>query len=457
MRYAVGFCLLTVCCLILVYWGTLSEIKTQIDAGIRAEVDALLRLRKIKGPDALRQTIDALSTPTSLAQSNVGDPGPRVYLLTDTLGKVLAGTLTIWPVKAHFNHSSWVTIHMPAHGHNTVFDSAPKFRMRARIMLLRDGEHLLVGQSLNEIDELRNQMLTLSLLTVILIITGGLVGGWWFGRNVTYRLEQVTDAADDIMAGDLTKRIPETEHPSDEFSLLAHKLNAMLDRIELLMRNTREVTENVAHDLRSPLTRLRGAAEMALLKGGTERQCDALRNAIEQTDAIVATLNSILNIAQIESGMHVDSEHVDLTSVCHDAADMYEALAEEKGTKFTTSITKSVVINGNRQLISQAVGNLLDNAIKYTPRGGAVMLTLDGDGKDACITVSDTGPGIPVDMQEKVLHRFIRLDTSRSLSGNGLGLSLVKAVTDKYGAMLQLSDNAPGLKVILYFRNQILI
>ncbi|MGH8371160.1 MAG: HAMP domain-containing protein, partial [Gammaproteobacteria bacterium] len=276
MLYAGLFCLLTVCCLGLVYWGTLTAIRTQIDAGLRAETDALLRLYQVKGADALQQSIDARSTPASLAQSDTGDSGPRQYLLIDAGGKKLAGTLSTWPGAAG-SGDSWMTLHMTARDHEPGLDSARRYRLRAHILLLPDRERLLVGQSLNETDELRDQILTLMLVIAVLILGAGLGGGWWVGRSVVRRLEQVTSAADRIMAGDLTQRIPETAHRDDEFMLLAHKLNAMLERIEQLMRNTREVTENVAHDLRSPLTRLRGSAEMALLKGDSERQHDALR------------------------------------------------------------------------------------------------------------------------------------------------------------------------------------
>ncbi|MGH8371713.1 MAG: sensor histidine kinase, partial [Gammaproteobacteria bacterium] len=348
----------------------------------------------------------------------------------------------------------WMTLHMTARGHEPGLDSAHRYRLRAHILLLPDRERLLVGQSLNETDELRDQMLTLMLVIAVLILGAGLGGGWWVGRSVVRRLEQVTGAADRIMAGDLTQRIPETAQRDDEFTLLAHKLNAMLERIEQLMRNTREVTENVAHDLRSPLTRLRGSAEMALLKGDSERQHDALRKAIEQTDDIVATLNAILNIAQIESSARRDWTSVDMSSVCHDAAELYEALAEERSIQFEATIPESVSIKGNRQLIAQAVGNLLDNAIKYTPAAGRIELLLTQDDRHVEIAVIDTGSGIPSDMHEKVLQRFVRLDTSRSQPGNGLGLSLVKAVADQHNASLILADNQPGLSISLIFKRE---
>ncbi|MGH8399757.1 MAG: sensor histidine kinase [Gammaproteobacteria bacterium] len=454
MSYAGMFCLLTVCSLALVYWGTLAEINTQIDAGLRAETDALLRLYQVRGAGILQQTIAARSTPASLAQSDTGDSGPRQYLLIDADGKILAGTLGKWPVVADDSPYGLATLNLTARGHEPGLDSARHYRLRAHILLLSDGERLLVGQSLNETDELRDQMLTLMLIIAVLMLGAGLGGGWWVGRSVIGRLEQVTAAADRIMEGDLSQRIPDISHREDEFTLLAHKLNVMLDRIERLMRDTREVTENVAHDLRSPLTRLRGSAEMALLKGDPERQREALRKAIEQTDDIVATLNAILSIAQIESRARRDWTGVDMTALCRDIAEFYEVLADEKSLRFDAEIADAVSLNGNRQLIAQAIGNLLDNAIKYTHADGRVMLILMKDGAQASVTVTDTGQGIPAEMHEKVLQRFVRLDASRSQPGNGLGLSLVKAVADQHAAILTLSDNRPGLSISLIFNSE---
>ncbi|HKV97997.1 MAG TPA: ATP-binding protein [Gammaproteobacteria bacterium] len=455
LRYTGFVCLLTVVCFAIIYWVTISQLNTQIDAGLRAESTALTRLYALKGIAGLRETIAALSSTKGLAASDTGDAGPRQYLLTDANFRPLAGSLSYWPKRIATRNEVWATLRLRAPANQLELDAEHHhFGMRAVALALPGGYHLLVGQSLDELTELRNTILALTVAAVILVLIVGMLGGVLVGRGVLRRLQNVTRTADTIMAGDLSQRIPE-EHGEDEFDALAAKLNAMLERIEQLMKSTREVTENVAHDLRSPLTRLRGRAEMALMKGNDlGRQKEALQKAIEETDTIVATLNAILSIAQIESGTRRDWNDVDLTAVCRDAAELYEPLAEEKHLRFTTDISSAESVQGNRQLIAQAIGNLLDNAIKYTPADGRITLSLATNTTQPVITIMDTGPGIPPELREKALQRFVRLDASRSQPGNGLGLSLVKAVAEHHGAMLKMEDNQPGLRVSLIFQGQ---
>lgn len=452
MRYAGFVCLLTVVCFGIIYWVTLSQLHSQIDAGLRGEIAALARLYELKGVAGLRETIAALSTTKSLAASNTGDAGPRQYLLTDAHFRPLAGSLSRWPAGIAERHTAWATLWISERKNLPGLDSESHyFEMRAAAVTLPGGYHLLVGQSLNEINELRNTILFLSIAAVLLLLCAGLVGGALVGRGVTRRLQDITRTADTIMAGDLSQRIPEEER-RDEFGALAAKLNAMLARIERLVKSTREVTENVAHDLRGPLTRLRGRAEMALMSEEDGRlQKEALQKAVEETDNLVSTLNAILSIAQIESGVYREWGEVDLEAVCRDAAELYEVLAEEKGLRFETEIAATAPVRGSRQMIAQAVGNLLDNAIKYTPAAGRVRFTLAEDASGIDVTVADSGPGIPAELREKALERFVRLDESRGPPGNGLGLALVKAVGELHGAVLSLADNRSGLRVRLSF------
>lgn len=453
MLYAGLFSLLTIACLAAIYWITTSQLSSQIDAGLRAESSALERLYQLKGINVLRETIAGRSTLRSLAISNLGDAGPRQYLLTDAQLRPLAGTLAGWPQSVNPKPREWVTLVMTVRQLEPGLDSnSRQDQVRAIALVLHGGYHLLVGQSLNEISGWRAGFLALTLAAIILILIAGFAGGMLMGRGVARRLDAVTRAADTIMAGDLSRRIPE-EHHRDEFDALARKLNAMLARIEQLMNSTREVTENVAHDLRSPLSRLRARAEMALLDEQLKPvERETLQKVVEETDRIVAILNAILSIAQIESGGRREWTEVDLSTVCQDAAELYEAAAEDKGITFDSDIPIGLRVRGNRQLLSQAIGNLLDNAVKYTPTGGRVQLSLAVRDHTAEVTVSDSGSGIPAAMHAKVLERFTRLDASRGTPGNGLGLSLVKAIADQHNATLRLADNHPGLRVSLALR-----
>ena len=445
MRYAAFFCLLSTACLALLYWVTTTELDAQIDAGLRAETAALARLYGDKGVVALRAAVAARSTWPSLAASDTGDTGPRQYLLTDTRGWALAGTMTAWPAGLPAAPSQLTTrlLTLPADQPGLDKDG-PQVRVRLDTVYLPGGYRLLVGQSLNETDELRDTLFSVTLGSVLLTLLAGVCGGALMGRSVVRRLQQVTRAADRIMAGDLTQRIPE-EGGRDEYDALAAKLNTMLERIEQLMRRTREVTENVAHDLRNPLGRLRTRLETLERRGGFAER-DALQKAIDETDRIVAILNGILSIAEIGVRSRSAWEIVNLTEVCHDVAELYDVVAEEKSVNLTVDLANNVRATGNRHLLAQTVSNLLDNAIKYTPPGGRVSLTLS---PLAEIGVADNGPGVPAEMHGKVLERFVRLDASRNEPGNGLGLSLVAAVAEHHGATLDLGDNEPGLKVTL--------
>jgi signal transduction histidine kinase len=269
-------------------------------------------------------------------------------------------------------------------------------------------------------------------------------------RGMLRRIELINQTSRNIMAGDLSQRIP-IRGSGDELDQLAGNLNTMIDEIERLMDGIRHVSDNIAHDLRTPLTRLRNRLEQLLvdLEDGSPYRSQ-VEQGIAEADQLLATFAALLRIARIEAGGHkARFKPVDLAALVGDAAELYEALAEEKQLRFSTRVDASVSLEGDRDLLFQALTNLIDNAIKYTPAGGEVSLELMRVGKTADIAVSDTGSGIAETERDKVGQRFYRLESSRNTPGSGLGLSLVKAVAKLHRATLLLEDNAPGLKATL--------
>jgi hypothetical protein len=293
--------------------------------------------------------------------------------------------------------------------------------------------------------------------TLALMLLLGLIGGGLISRNMLARLDSINRTSKEIIAGDLSRRVPLSGN-QDEFDTLAENLNRMLDRIERLMSGVREVTDSVAHDLRTPLNRLRNRLELTLRhrkqQGVSQRDLEA---AVEETDRLIATFNALLLIAEADAGVAREAmAPVDVTSVARDATDLYAPVAEEKGVDLVASCGSAAWIDGNRSLVAQALVNLVDNAIKYTPKGGQVSIAVTEEGDSTLVTVADSGPGIPESERTRVLERFVRLEASRHSPGTGLGLSLVAAVARLHDARLLLEDNRPGLKATLRFRRRLL-
>jgi signal transduction histidine kinase len=292
----------------------------------------------------------------------------------------------------------------------------------------------------------------------LLILVLGAAGGALMSRNMLRRLDTINRTSGEIIAGDLTRRVP-LNGSGDEFDALAENLNRMLDRIERLMRGLREVTDSVAHDLRTPLNRLRNRLEESVARlnsGGAltnEKAAGEIERAIAETDQLIGTFNALLLIAETDAGTtRAAMSALDLGSVAADVVELYEPLAEEKKLVLTLAPGSAVAIEGNRSLIAQALANLVDNAIKYTPAGGKVRIGARITEQGVDLSVADSGPGIPLADRPRVTERFVRLEASRNSPGTGLGLSLVAAVAHFHNAELALEDNAPtGLKAVLRF------
>lgn len=325
--------------------------------------------------------------------------------------------------------------------------------LRIAYKKLTSGMYLVAAQENSSLYELREHTLSAILYSVLITLFLGLIVGTYMGRLVLLRINKINEGMDQSVAANFRQliNIPETD---DEFRALTLKLNSMLERIERLLSGMRQVTDNIAHDLRSPLSRMRSRLEVTLLQSRTEEEYkDVMAQAVNDCDELLKTFNSLLSIAQAEAGVRgKDWEKINLVDLLNHIAELYEVVTEEKGQNFVWSPSFPVEVIGNKELLAQAVSNLIENAIKYTPENGEITLELDNIDDHPVIRVTDIGPGIDKKDRKRVLERFQRLDSARSSPGNGLGLSLVKAVTTLHDATLKLSDNNPGLKVEMIFQ-----
>jgi signal transduction histidine kinase len=294
-------------------------------------------------------------------------------------------------------------------------------------------------------------------LSLVFFAALGAIGALFVARRVLKRMDDMNTSAQGIMAGDLTRRLP-VSGSGDELDRLAEGLNEMLGRISELMAGLQEVSDNIAHDLRTPLTRLRNHAEAALAFGGdaaTYRQ--ALEKTIEESDQLIRVFNALLLIARAEAGGDLGPlQPLDLGEAARSVAELYEPIAEEEGVALTVRAEDGLKVRGNRELIGQAIANLVDNALKYgAPQKGDaaakpdVVIAARRAGESVVLTVADRGTGIAPEDRARVLDRFVRLEGSRSRPGSGLGLSLAAAVARMHGGAVELEDNQPGLRVRL--------
>ena len=419
------------------YWNTERSLDAQTDQIIEAEVTGLVEQYQRLGVMGLAQAVAGRST----------HEGQDLYLLADSQGRFLAGNLDKWPPSVT-RANEFLEFEYARRVQGTLATR----RARGMALLLVGGFELLVARDVAERD-LTRQLLTTTLpWSVIMMLVFGLIGGALMSRNVLRRLDLINRTSGEIVAGNFSHRVPLTA-AHDEFDALAENLNRMFERIERLMKGMREVADSVAHDLRTPLNRLRNHLEEA------QRRLDPLsphaaeiEAAIAETDGLIATFNALLLIAEADSGVARGAmAQIDLAAVTEDVAELYAPLAEEKNIALGVLPTGVLTIEGSRSLISQALANLIDNAIKYTPAEGRVTISASETPSGVDLTVADSGPGIPAADRARVVERFVRLEASRNSPGTGLGLSLVAAVARLHQARLTLDDNNPGLKATISF------
>ena len=415
------------------YWATAGTLSDQNDATIEADIKGLAEQYELRGTPGVAAII---------SERVRRDPGGRtVYLLTDPLRRPLVGNLSDWPT-VDPDARGWIEFELK----DRDSPDGEVYLARARSFVLQGGLNLLVGREVRELVRTRNMVINAMIWGIAITLALALAGGIAMSRSTTRRSEAINQTSREIADGALDRRIP-TRGTGDEFDRLAAQLNEMLDRNQSLMEGLRHVTDNIAHDLRTPLSRLRQTLEGLEEDGlsGPERAA-RIDRAIGEADGLLSIFNALLRITQIEAGGRRDNFlTVDPEEVVADVAELYQPVAEEKGLSFSLRLDATAELEGDRDLLFQAIANLADNAIKYSPPDSTVTLHAAG----RAVTVSDTGPGIPEEAREEVFLRFHRLEAARSTPGSGLGLSLVEAVAHLHGGRVRLEDNRPGLKAIL--------
>lgn len=447
---------------VLVFYMTSLSVRmltTQTQETIADEVQVLGRAYQRAGLSMLVRFVETRSR----------QPGANLYLIADPNGRILAGNVESlapgvleadgWTDRP-FSYQRYGEGENAATGSREgegadLDPSRPVHQAVAFVMRLPNQMILLVGRDLGEPDKLRAIVNRALILAIGMMGLGAFLIWFLVGRRALRRIDEVSAASIRIMGGDLSGRLP-VSGSGDEFDRLSENLNVMLARIAVLNDGLKQVSDNIAHDLKTPLTRLRNRAEAALSGNpGSEQYRATLEATISESDQLIKTFNAILMISRLEAGYSAEqTEAVDLAAIVADVVELYEPAAEEVGVSLVADAPVRIVVNANRELVGQALSNIVDNAIKYSQGSSEapkVIVRLSRRGDAVELSVADNGPGIPAEDRERVTERFVRLEQSRSQPGSGLGLSLAKAVMKFHKGRLELTDAAPGLCVSMVF------
>ena len=422
-----------------VYWSTVVFLYENSDRVISAERALLTKAYEAGGRDGVVNLINRRLTD--------GYFSDWVYLLADRSFDYVAGNAKSWPATLR-GREGWSTI-APA---DWLPEAAKRVSLRATSQTLPDGHHLLLGRNIDDLDRFGESVAIglASAATLFLVLAAA--AGISTSRRSVARIEAINATSREIMRSGLGERIP-LRGTGDEWDGLAENLNSMLDRIEELVETNRQVSDNVAHDLRTPLTRMRGRLERACSQKLDLREYQSLvSDTISELDEILTTFSSLLRISQIEARDRTAAfRKTDLGTIVREVVELFEPAAEERAVRLQLSAGEAVFVVGDRDLLFDAISNLIDNAIKHGGAQGDVGIVVAQGVDGPVLSISDHGPGIPNEEYKHVLRRFYRLERSRNSPGNGLGLSLVAAVANLHGAQIAMADNAPGLKVEVHF------
>jgi signal transduction histidine kinase len=421
-----------------VYWSTVSFVRARSDHEIGVEYAALRQAYDRGGSVAVAEAL----APRGAARRF--DQG--IYLLADASFAPIAGNLNAWPRLADDGDGFGDGAAPTGNGRGE-----PR-RIRARFDTLPNGDHLLAGRDINDLDQFAGKIRIAFAATIVMMFALAAAASVSVARRTVGRIEAINTASREIMRSGLSNRIP-IRGTRDEWDHLAENLNSMLDRIEELMEGIKQVSDNIAHDLRTPLSRVRGRLERASKKRlDADESRFVICDTIGEIDRILVLFSSILRIARLEAHEGAATfQIVDLAEIVGQIAELFDAAAEEKGGHVTLVGTLFLPVTGDRDLLFDAVANLVDNAIKYGGADGLVTIEIKRGADGPILAVSDRGPGIPPGERKNVLKRIYRLERSRTTPGNGLGLSLVAAVADLHGVQIAMSCNEPGLRIELRF------
>ena len=456
--YLIIFSIFATFLIVYIAFNTQVLMTRQMNATIQLEVRGLVERYRAGGLSALVGVIEDRSR----------RPGASLYLVTDFRGHYVAGNVAALP--------KWVMDKRGAVDQAVTYqrlgdvDQRKQYKAVVSVYETFGGHRLLVGRDIGERETFREVVEQAFIVSGFLLVFLALLAWLFVSRKVLNRIDMIAVASQHIMAGQLNERLPVTQ-AGDEFDRLSDSLNVMLSRIEGLMQGLKEVSDNIAHDLKTPLTRLRNRVELTLAseQADVETYREALEQTLEESESLIRTFDALLRIARVEAkSTQIEKTQLDIGAIAADMAELYEPVAEDEGALLTWASPSDQFIDGNRELISQAVANLIDNALKYAvrhvaeqrqnaekrsddelacilPAQAKIHVSVSSSDGLVCLSVSDNGPGIAKEDRQRVLQRFVRLDKSRTQPGSGLGLSLVNAVASLHEANIQLDDNEPGL------------
>ena len=411
-------------------------------ATIRAELDSTVASEEA---DVISDAHDDGSILKSVQVATAESEG-TFYALTGPNGDLLAGNLPVTPQAAKNWHGRHTTrrdggITLPPH----------VTAIRGLATRLANGDTLYVAENASALRALDNLIASAFLAVFGTILALGMVGGLIAARSTMKQVEAISNTSRDIMNGDLSRRIA-LSGKGDEFDRLSNNLNTMLERIQVLMENIRQVSNDIAHDLRSPLARLREHLELSRQNSVDPATQLAFDEAIVQTDSALSIFAAMLRIAEIEAGARRrDFTYVNISVLLSDLAETFETVAEAENKVWSAEIAPDLYITGDAELLTQMVVNVIENAIRHSPPGSHISMTAQPmNAGSVKVTISDNGPGIPPHERSRVLQRFVRLDASRHTPGTGLGLALVAAVIELHNGEIHLENNEPGLKVVVH-------